>query len=80
MIYSKICLMCGKLYKPNHRTIERQKYCSKTCSAIRWQPTKIRIRLINGFLEDIDMLLGKFMGDYTLEELKKRYKEMLKDA
>lgn len=33
---TKICLECKKRFKPNHRTIERQKYCSKRCSDKFW--------------------------------------------
>ena len=35
-IESKICLECGRKYIPNHRTINRQKYCSEKCSKKYW--------------------------------------------
>lgn len=36
MIETKICIACGKRFRPNHRTVNRQKYCSKKCSDRFW--------------------------------------------
>ena len=33
---TKTCLECGRKFRPNHRTINRQKYCSKRCSDKFW--------------------------------------------
>jgi len=70
------CLICGKKYKPNHRTKNRQKYCSKTCRNIRWHPTKIKLQLIEEFLKDLKRHLENYseVDDFVgiLEKWEKR--------
>ena len=37
MIETKICLECGRKYRPDIKCINRQKYCSKKCSDKFWR-------------------------------------------
>ncbi len=48
MSEKKRCIECRKKYKPNHRTTDRQKYCSSKCRNNHWSVKK----LISKFLHD----------------------------
>ena len=72
MSEKKICLECGRKFRPNHRTIDRQKYCSERCRRKFWNLSiksrkklkDLNKELILEFLEDLKELIRGEMREY----------------
>ena len=65
----KVCLICGKSYKPVRYQYERQKYCSKSCKdRMAWMKCKERGVHKGGYSRHVPLVLwldAKGITDHT---------------